>query len=82
MVQDIIYLLQNLRGKQKRKQVFIQCQKLSLSTPTIIPPIYQQCFWCSNYLRNAMTVNIDYDQSVQKIKWSGVEGGSNGSILF
>lgn len=33
-------------------------------------------------LRNAMTVNIGYEQSVQKIKWSGVEGGSNGSILF
>ena len=28
-------------------------------------------------LHNAMTFNIDYEQSVQKIKWSGVEGGSN-----
>ena len=65
MVQDIIYLLQNLRGKQKRKQVFIQCQKLSLSTPT--SPYLSTMLLMFN-LRNAMTVNIDYEQSVQKIK--------------
>ena len=79
MVQDIINLLQNLRGKQKRKQVFIQCQKQSLSTPT--SPYLSTMLLMFN-LPNAMTVNSDYEQSVQKIKWSGVEGGSNGSILF